>query len=107
MMAASLADYGAWPDRDMRALLRALICDEPLGATEHALIAVAAAQGVERGLVRLLPLLQHHRDIALLPDVIRKRIEAERRQVQLRHIVKVAGHPVFQRLIERLMSEGV
>lgn len=87
MTIGSLADYGAVPDRDMTALLHSLICDEPLGEREHALIAVATAQGVERGLVRLLPLLQHHRDFASLPPEIRQCIEAERRQAQLRHIM--------------------
>ncbi len=100
----SLGDYGAVPDSDTAALLGALIRNQPLDDAARRLLDVAASPGVERGLVRLLPLLRDHRDWASLPAQIRGRVEVERRQARFRHVMllRSAGQ-----LAEALNAAGV
>lgn len=99
-----LGSYGAVPDREMTALLYALIRNEPLGEGARRLVGVAAAEGVERGLTRLLPLLHGHRDFASLSSDVRRRVEDERRQARLRHVMmaRTAGE-----LAAALNAEGI
>ena len=101
---AGLAAYGCAPDRDTIELLRALVLGEPLTEAARALVWVACAEGVDRGLVRLLPLLHRHPAAADLDPAIRRRVEHEHRLAGLRFI---AVERTARRLVETLRPAGI
>jgi len=84
---SELAAYGAVPDPDMLALLRSVTIGAPLTEGARRLVAVACAEGVDPGLVRLLPLLQDSPAAASLPSSLRATIANSHRLAKLRFIV--------------------
>ncbi|MGE3968199.1 MAG: nucleotidyltransferase family protein [Dongiaceae bacterium] len=82
-----LVAYGAVPDPDMLALLRSVTAGTPLTDGARALVAVACAEGVDPGLVRLLPLLQDNPAAAALPPSIHTAIADSHRLAKLRFIL--------------------
>lgn len=82
-----LAAYGAVPDPEMLALLRSVTAGTPLTEGARALVAVACAEGVDPGLVRLLPLLHDNPAAAALPPSIRTAIADTHRLAKLRFIL--------------------
>ncbi len=99
-----LAAYGCVPDRDTIELLRALVLGEPLSDSARAVVEVACADGVDRGLVRLLPLLHGHPGVAELDPRLRRRIEQEHRLASLRFVVL---DRTARRLVETLRPAGI
>jgi hypothetical protein len=99
-----LATYGSAPDRDTIELLRTLVLGVPLSDPARVLVEVACAEGVDRGLVRLLPLLHRHPAAAGLDSRMRRRIEREHRLAGLRFVVL---ERTARRLIEKLRPAGM
>ncbi len=99
-----LSAYGAAPDRDTVELLRSLVLSEPLSAGGRALVEVASADGVDRGLVRLLPLVHRHPAAPDLPAAVRHRTEREHRLAGLRYVVL---ERTARQLTGRLRSVGI